>query len=67
MQLESALFFSLQTPFGPVEPAAPSSDQLNNVVRIKILNQQETEVCKISNIRVNNPYKITHEMFRNHM
>ena len=69
MQLESALFFSLQTPFGPVlvEPAAPTSDQLNNVVIIKILNQQETEVCKISNIRVNNPYEITHKMFRNHM
>ena len=55
MQLESALFFSLETPFGPVEPEAPTSDQSNNVVRIKILNQQATQVCKISNIRVNNP------------
>lgn len=45
MQLESAMFFSLQTPSAPLDPQTPTTEQSNNTVHIGILDQQRDEVC----------------------
>ena len=44
IQVESALFFSLQTSFGPPTPEVPDPDQSSNTVEIKIRNQQADQV-----------------------
>ena len=46
MQVESALRFSLQTPFGPPSPPSPSSEQSTNNVTVKMLNQKPDQVCR---------------------
>ena len=51
IQLESALTFSLETSFSPSPPTQPTSDQSNNIVEIRILNQQVSEVWKLCNMR----------------
>jgi hypothetical protein len=48
IQLESGLFFSLKTSFGPPTPEEPDADQSSNTVEIKIRNQQADQVCKIT-------------------
>ena len=45
MQLESGMSFSLQTSFAPLDPQTPTTEQSNNTVDIRILDQQRDEVC----------------------
>ena len=45
IQLESAMFFSLQTSSAPLDPQPPTTEQSNNIVHIRILDQQRDEVC----------------------
>ncbi|XP_028416182.1 uncharacterized protein LOC114539806 [Dendronephthya gigantea] len=51
MQAESALFFSLQTPFGPPNPPLASPEQSANAVTIKMLNQRAAEWSSIDDTR----------------
>ena len=54
MQIESALFFSLETSFSPSPPNAPTSEQSSNIVEIRILNQQAKEWTAIEDNRLRN-------------